>query len=131
MHPALRASLALPLFASLLWLMPLPEPARARAAAAPLPTYTTEVTVEPSPKRAGAFLCKAVVRELGSAAVVAAPALVFSPGDEATAESSAEGVGPVVVLRVKVVAGSSAEYTLTLRHGQEEQTLHRGRVVLG
>jgi hypothetical protein len=93
--------------------------------------YSSEISIEPAPKHEGAFLCKALIKDVGTGEVAAAPAVVFAAGDSAETESALTEDGPTFVLHVKVDAlGGSAEYEVSVRSGGVQQLLHSGRVIL-
>lgn len=96
----------------------------------PAAGYSSEVSLEPMAGRAGVFVAKAVVKDLSSSQVVAAPSLAFPAGEEATAESTSPA-GTTLRLRVKAdaVAGR-AEVVVMLVAGNEERTLQRTTVLL-
>jgi hypothetical protein len=96
----------------------------------PAAGYGSEVTLEPMPGRAGVFVAKAVVKDLATDQVVAAPSLAFPAGEEATAESTSPA-GTTLRLRVKADAATGkAEIALSLVAGSEERTLQRTTVQL-
>lgn len=103
-----------------------------KAGASPgLTGYSTEISVEPSKKAEGAFLCKALVKNLASGAVEAAPAVLTAAGEQAEAETSlADGASKIRFL-VKVDAGASlASYSVVVSHSGADTLLHRGTVQL-
>jgi hypothetical protein len=96
----------------------------------PAAGYSAEVSLEPMAGRAGVFLAKAVVKNLATERVEAAPSLAFPAGEEAVAESTGP-TGTTLRLRVKADAGAGrAEIVLSLVAGSEERALQRTTVQL-
>ena len=121
---------ALAVFAlACIWLAGLPAAHGDAAAAAN--AYNTEVTIQPIPGKAGAYLCKALVKRLDTGQVAAAPALKVPAGERAEAESAAEGSAERFVFRVEVhEAAGTAAYSIALRGPGDEIVLHRATVGL-
>lgn len=91
--------------------------------------YSTEVSVSPSPKTEGAFLCKAVVKDLATGSIAAAPALLAAAGEQGEAESSQDGKKLRFVVKVDPTA-STASYSIVLTDGGGDTMLHKGSVQL-
>lgn len=93
--------------------------------------YSTEVSIEASQKRQGAFLCKALVRDLGTGEVVAGPAVLAPAGEEATAETAAASGAEKFTFTVQVDgSASSASYAVKLASGGQLTVLHKGTLKL-
>lgn len=103
-------------------------PATASASAAG--GYATEVSVEPSAKQEGAFLCKAIVKNLATGAVEVAPVVLAAAGEQAETTSTAPG-GPTLRFIVQVDPDAArASYSLSLSSQGADTLLHRGTVRL-
>lgn len=107
-------------------------PSLGQAGASPGMTgYSTEISVEPSEKASGAFLCKAVIKNLASGAVVAAPAVLTTAGDQAETASTLEDTALEIRFIVQVDAAASvASYSIVASNAGVDTLLHRGSVQL-
>jgi len=92
-----------------------------------LPSLAVEIEIEPA--SAGVLDCRAVVTDLGTGEVVAAPKVRFREGDEAVLTIGREGEQ----FRLEVAAdggAGTARVRLSLVRGETETTLHRASVRL-
>lgn len=97
----------------------------------PLSGYASEVTVTPSDKQPGAFLCKAALLEVATGRVLAGPAVLIAAGQPAeTASDSADGADKYLFSVSVDSSASSVTYSLGIRRDGRVTTLHRGSVSL-
>ena len=94
------------------------------------PAYSTVVSIDPMPGRAGAYEATAEITNLATGELEAAPSITL-PAEEIGESTSTVKGGQVVHFQVKVSPkSSSAEYEIRLGQGGESRVIHRGALRL-